>query len=123
MAKYGIVISSHVEEIAQGIAHLLEEVKGDVCVTYAGGNDEGGVGSSFDKVAQAIHDNTAPYLLCFYDLGSAKMTLEMALDLSGKEGTIYDTALLESAFSATVLANAQMDLTEIQAQLEPLKIK
>ena len=123
MNKFGVVISSHVADIAEGTAALLSEIKGDVPVTYAGGDDEQGIGSSFDLVSQAIADNPAEYLLCFYDLGSAKMTLEMALDMSERAGMIFDTALIESAFSATVLANAQMDLEEIKAQLEPLKIK
>lgn len=123
MNKFGIVITSHVEAIASGIAKLLEEIKGDVDVTYAGGTDENEVGSSFDKTMKALEDNQGEILLCFYDLGSAKMTLEMAQDMSEKETILFDTALVESAFSATVLANAGMDLEEIKAQLEPLKIK
>lgn len=123
MKKYGIVIVSHVEAIASGIVTLLEEVSTKVPITYAGGTDEGGIGSSFDKVMQAFEENEAEELLCFYDLGSAKMTLEMVMELSDKKAYLFDTALLESAFTAHTLLSAEMPLEEVQKQLEALKIK
>lgn len=123
MAKYGIVIVSHVEAIASGIATLLSEVSKDLPITYAGGTDDGDVGSSFDKVMRAFEENEAEELLCFYDLGSAKMTLEMVMELSDKKAYLFDTALIESAFTATALLSAQLPLEEVQKQLLDLKIK
>lgn len=123
MSKFGIVITSHVHKIAEGIAMLLSEVGGEVPVTFAGGTDEGDVGSSFDKTMKAFKDNEGETLLCFFDLGSAKMTLEMVMEMSEKKSILFETALVESAFSAAVLANAGMDLEEIEKQLLELKLE
>ena len=37
MSEYGVVIVSHVPEIAAGVARLIYEVAGDVSVSRAGG--------------------------------------------------------------------------------------
>ncbi len=93
--KIGIVIVSHVPEIAAGIPRLLEQVAADVALTFAGGTDAGEVGTSATKIVTAFEQNEAAELLAFYDLGSAKMNLELAIEMSDKKVHLYDTALLE----------------------------
>lgn len=123
MSRYGIVIVSHVEELAFGISRLLYEIAPKVSVTVAGGTDDKDVGTSFDKTLAAFECNEAEELLCFYDLGSAKMTLEMVAEMSAKKARIYDTALIESAFTAATLLGAEVSIEEIEKQLADLKIK
>ncbi|MCI1576867.1 MAG: PTS-dependent dihydroxyacetone kinase phosphotransferase subunit DhaM [Weizmannia coagulans] len=119
----GIVIVSHIPEIAAGLATLLKEAAKDVSITYAGGTDDGGVGTSFDKINAAIAENEADDLFAFYDLGSAKMNLEMAMEMSDKYIRLMDTAFVESAYTAAALIQADAELEEILKQLEPLKVK
>ncbi|AUI77318.1 MULTISPECIES: dihydroxyacetone kinase phosphoryl donor subunit DhaM [Lactiplantibacillus] len=119
----GIVVVSHVPEIAAGVQRLLAQVAKDVSITIAGGTDEDQVGTSMAKITEAFEANTADELLAFYDLGSAKMNLEMAIEMSTKPVHLYDTALVESAYTAASLLQADVPLADVEAQLAPLKIK
>lgn len=119
----GITIVSHVPEIAEGLPKLLKQVAGDVSITTAGGTNDGDIGTSMEKIMQAFDDNEADNILAFYDLGSAKMNLEMAMEMSDKKVHLYDTALIEGAYTATSLIQAGVGLDEIEAQLKPLTIK
>ena len=119
----GIVVVSHVPEIAAGIQRLLGQVAQDVSITIAGGTDDNQVGTSLTKITQAFDANHADELLAFYDLGRAKMNLEMAIEMSDKTVHLYDTALIESAYTAASLLQAAVPLADVEAQLAPLKIK
>ena len=79
---YGILVVSHVPEIAAGLPKLLKQAAADVPITFAGGTDDGDIGTSMEKISQAIAENSADEILAFYDLGSAKMNLDMAGELS-----------------------------------------
>jgi PTS hybrid protein len=121
--EYGIVIVSHIEELAEGVVRLLKEAARDVSITCAGGTDEGEVGTSFDKISTAISENSADEIFAFYDLGSAKMNLEMAMEMTEKQVHLMDTALVEGAYTAAALIQADAPLEAIMDQLKPLKIK
>lgn len=120
---YGILICSHVPEIAQGLPKLLKQVAKDISITYAGGTDENDIGTSMEKISEALTTNTADEILAFYDLGSARMNLDMAIEFSDKTIHVYDTALVESSYVAASLLQARVDLPTIEQQLKPLKIK
>ncbi|MBF7138961.1 PTS-dependent dihydroxyacetone kinase phosphotransferase subunit DhaM [Pediococcus pentosaceus] len=121
--EYGVVIVSHVSEIAQGLKRLIEQVAKDVPVTIAGGLENGDVGTDMQRIIQAFEDNSATKLLAFYDLGSAKMNLEMAIEMTDKEVKLYDTALVESAYTAAALLQVETKIEDVEAQLKDLKVK
>ncbi|MCT1175407.1 dihydroxyacetone kinase phosphoryl donor subunit DhaM [Pediococcus pentosaceus] len=121
--EYGVVIVSHVSEIAQGVKRLIEQVAKDVPVTIAGGLENGDVGTDMQRIIQAFEDNSATKLLAFYDLGSAKMNLEMAIEMTDKEVKLYDTALVESAYTAAALLQVETKIENVEAQLKDLKVK
>ncbi|WP_010631709.1 dihydroxyacetone kinase phosphoryl donor subunit DhaM [Sporolactobacillus vineae] len=121
--KYGVLLVSHVSKIVDGLSLLLNEVARDVSITTAGGTDDDGIGSSFDKIQAAVNANKAEEILAFYDLGSSKMNLEMVKEVSEKPITIFDTAFIESAYTASALLQAGVSIDEVKKQLEPLKIK
>ena len=50
MGSIGLVIVSHSKHIAQGLVELIGEVAKDVPITYVGGTEDGGIGTSFDQV-------------------------------------------------------------------------
>ena len=119
----GITLVSHVPEIAEGLPQLLNQVAKDVPITKAGGTNDNDIGTSMEKIMQAFADNQADEILAFYDLGSAKMNLEMAIEMSDKKVHLYDTAFLEGAYTAASLIQARVNLEDIEKQLKPLTIK
>lgn len=119
----GVVIVSHVKEIGEGLRRLIKEVAKDVPITVAAGLDQGEIGTSFDKIMEAFEQNSAQTLLAFYDLGSAKMNLELAIDMTEKDVRLFDTALVESAYTAAALLQVETPIAVIEEQLNPLKVK
>ncbi len=120
---YGIVIVSHIKELAEGLTRLLGEAAKEVSITYAGGTEEGEVGTSFDFISKAISENDANEIFAFYDLGSAKMNLEMAMEMTDKKIHLMDTSLVESAYTTAALLQVDAPFETIMEQLKPLKIK
>lgn len=119
----GIVLVSHVPDIPQGLKKLLDQVASDVTITTAGGTNDGEIGTSMEKIMKAFDENDADELLAFYDLGSAKMNLEMAIEMTDKKVHLYDVAFIEGAYTAASLIQADADLDDVERQLKPLKIK
>ncbi len=123
MMTLGITIVSHVPEIAVGIEKLIKQVAKDVPLTLAGGTNDNDIGTSMDKIIKAFNENQADEILAFYDLGSAKMNLDMAVEFSDKKVHLYNTALIEGAYTAASLLQANVPLIEIEKQLKPLVVK
>ncbi|MQS76324.1 dihydroxyacetone kinase phosphoryl donor subunit DhaM [Companilactobacillus halodurans] len=121
--KYGILIVSHSPKIAAGVKDLISQAAPDLSITTAGGTDEDKIGSSLEKIQQAVDDNTGDEILAFYDLGSSKMNLEMLLEMTDKKIHKYDVALVEGAYTAATLAEVETPLKDIESNLKPLKIK
>jgi phosphoenolpyruvate---glycerone phosphotransferase subunit DhaM len=119
----GILLISHSADIVNGLYHLLYEVAKDVPMTMAGGLDDGKIGTTFDEISNAIESNEADEIYAFYDLGSAKLNLEMAIEASTKKVTIYDVALIEGSYIAAALLQTGVDDETIKANLAPLTIK
>ncbi len=122
MSNLGIVIVSHSKNIAQGVIDLISEVAKDISITYVGGTKDGGIGTSFDQVQRAIEENDKDTLLAFFDLGSAKMNLEMVADFTDKEVIINSVPIVEGAYTAAALLQAGADLETIRKQLADLNI-
>ncbi|KAF1295576.1 PTS mannnose family transporter subunit IIA [Enterococcus sp. JM4C] len=118
-----ILLVSHVEEIAKGLQRLLAEVAKDVTVVVAAGLEDGDVGTSMERISAGIDGISEDNVLAFYDLGSAKMNLEMAMEMTDKEIHLYDTAFIESAYTAAALLQAGAERSMIDEQLAELKIK
>ena len=123
MADAGIVIASHSKNIAQGVVDLISEVAQDVEITYVGGTEDGGIGTSFERVQQAVEDNSKEEIFAFFDLGSAKMNLEMVADFSDKQIHINYVPVVEGAYTAAALLQAGADSESIQEQLKEMQIE
>lgn len=122
MADVGIVVISHSKNIAQGVIDLISEVAKDVSITYVGGTEDGGIGTSFDQVQAVVDQNDKDTLLGFFDLGSAKMNLELVADFSDKEIIINSVPIVEGSYAAAALLQAGSDLDSIKSQLAELSI-
>ena len=94
-----IIIISHSEDIANGTKALLNQMAQDVNVVAHGGVD-GGIGTSFDDI-QNIINNLDDDALCFYDLGSSEMNLDLAIEMY--EGSHHikkiDAPIVEGSFT------------------------
>lgn len=119
----GITLVSHVSDIAEGLPKLLKQVAKDVPITTAGGTNDGDIGTSMEKIMTAFSENDADEILAFYDLGSAKMNLEMAMEMSDKKVHLYNAAFIEGAYTAASLIQAGFSLDDIEKQLKPLIVK
>lgn len=119
----GITLVSHVSDIAEGLPKLLKQVAKDVPITTAGGTNDGDIGTSMEKIMTAFSENDADEILAFYDLGSAKMNLEMAMEMSDKKVHLYNDAFIEGAYTAASLIQAGVSLDDIEKQLKPLIVK
>lgn len=122
MSDIGIIVVSHSKNIAQGVIDLISEVAKDVSITYVGGTEDGEIGTSFDQVQQIVEQNDKKTLLAFFDLGSAKMNLELVADFSEKNIIINSVPVVEGAYTAAALLQAGADLDSIQSQLAELTI-
>ena len=114
MPELGIVIVSHSADIAKGLVSLIREVAPDIPLTATGG---------FDHVQVAVDSQPANRLLAFYDLGSARMNLEMVEEFSDKEILIQQVPLIEGAYAASALLQAGASEVEILSQINELTIQ
>lgn len=122
MSKVGIILISHSKNLAQGIVDLVREVAKDVPLTYVGGTADGGIGTSFDQVQEIVDANPCDTLLAFFDLGSARMNMEMVADFSEKDIRIQQVPVVEGTYTAAALLRAGADLDAVLAQLAELAI-
>ncbi|HHT7804392.1 TPA: dihydroxyacetone kinase phosphoryl donor subunit DhaM, partial [Streptococcus suis] len=114
---------SHSKNLAQGIIDLVSEVTQDVSLTYCGGLEDGSIGTSFEAVQAKLEENDADTILAFFDLGSARMNIEMVADFSEKEVLIQTVPVVEGCYTAAALLQAGADLETILHQLQELEIK
>lgn len=121
--QYGILLVSHVAEIAEGLARLLKQAAEDITVKAVGGSEDGGIGTSFDKVMAALNEMSEPNILGFYDLGSAKMNLELISEMTDKNLVICDAAFVEGAYLTAALLQADTSYEKICEQLQELYVK
>jgi phosphocarrier protein FPr len=117
----GLLIISHSASIARGVKELIEQMaKGSVPIAAAGGTLEGELGTSTDLISQALATLVgADEVLVLVDMGSAIMSAEIALELSGVSFRISAAPLVEGALVAAVEAtrpNATM--AEVAAAAE-----
>ncbi|GAA2753743.1 dihydroxyacetone kinase phosphoryl donor subunit DhaM [Amnibacterium kyonggiense] len=114
----GLVFVSHSARIADGVVELAEQMASSVPLVAAGGTDDGGIGTSYDKVLAAIGAaSRGQGVLIIGDLGSALMTAETAVDLleAPPDGgvRVLDVPIVEGGVAAAVAAEAGEDLDAV----------
>jgi PTS hybrid protein len=119
----GLVIVSHSAKIAEGVVELASQMAAGVPLLAAGGTDEGGIGTSFDKVSGAVTEaDSGDGVVVLCDLGSAILTAETALDFLDDDlrdrTRIADAPIVEGAVAAAVAAEIGGDLDTVLAAAE-----
>jgi phosphoenolpyruvate---glycerone phosphotransferase subunit DhaM len=119
--RVGIVLVSHSVRLAEGAADLAGQVSGGtVRVLAAGGTDDGGLGTSAEKIAEAVTGaETGAGVLVLPDLGSAVLTVRAMLEEQpGARVVLADAPFVEGAVAATVTAAAGADLKAVAQAAE-----
>ncbi|WP_163276425.1 dihydroxyacetone kinase phosphoryl donor subunit DhaM [Cellulomonas iranensis] len=120
-APVALVLVSHSRELAQGAAQVAGQMAPRVLVVPAGGTDDGGLGTSFDRVDAALREATADgrAAVVLTDLGSAVLTSESVLELADDDLAarvrIADAPFVEGAVAAAVTAHGRADLAAVLA--------
>ncbi len=109
----GIVIVSHSQKLAEGVVDLASLMAPETPMRAAGGMDDGGFGTSFEKINTAIDEiYSDDGVIILMDMGSAVMTTEMVLEMmEDRKVTMVDCPVVEGAIAAAVVAagNAPME--------------
>lgn len=120
MPSIGIVVVSHSVKIAEGVVELAHQMAPSTTIVAAGGTDDGGIGTSFDKISAALARagvGGGAVVLC--DLGSAILTSETAVDFlddAEKERVVIaDAPLVEGTVAAAVAAETGGNLDQVAA--------
>lgn len=119
----GLVLVSHSGKLVIGLSELLQEIAKDIHLTVVGGLEDGLIGTTFDRIFEAVESNEADEVIVLYDLGSAKMNVEMVQESTSKVMHIRSVALVEGAFVVATLLQANVSLDVIDKQLKELIIK
>jgi PTS hybrid protein len=114
-----LVIVSHSQKLAEGVAELAAQMaNGKTIIATAGGAADGSLGTSADKVLQALAQaESDDGILVLVDLGSAAMAVEMALETLEPERRarvqVSSAPLVEGAVIAAVEASIGRSLGEV----------
>jgi phosphoenolpyruvate---glycerone phosphotransferase subunit DhaM len=117
----GIVLVSHSESLVLGLRELLLQVGGaGIAVAAAGGTDDGRLGTSYGRIADAITSvDKGSGVVVLADLGSAVLTARTVL-ADGRHANVIlvDAPLVEGAVAAAVIAGTGADLATVRAAAE-----
>jgi len=122
-ARVGIVLVSHSAALAAGTAELADQVSGGaVAIVPAGGTNDGRLGTSIDKVRDALGmADSGAGVVILPDLGSSVLTVR-ALLADGEElpepVAIADAPFVEGAVAATIAAAVGGDVKAVTAAAE-----
>lgn len=117
---FSIIVVSHSEKLAAGVVEIAKMMAHDVTIVAAGGTDDGGLGTSYEKIAAAIEKAyTKDGCAIFMDMGSAVMTAEMVLEgMEDHRLKLIDAPLVEGVVLASVEATAGTALEELQEKMQ-----
>ncbi len=117
----GIVVVSHSKKLAEGVVELSKLIAGDCPMAAAGGLDDGGFGTSYEKIEAAINSvYSDDGVVVIMDLGSSCMTTEMVIEnMEGKRVEMVDCPMVEGAAAAAAESQGGSSLDEVkQAAME-----
>jgi dihydroxyacetone kinase phosphotransfer subunit len=125
-ANVGIVIVSHSPDVAKGAADMVRQMVGDgVPLAFCGGNVDGGLGTSVEKIMKAIGEAWSDKgVAILVDLGGAETNSEMAIEMlpEEKQGkvVICNAPIVEGAVMAATEAWGGASLEDVRRTAEEL---
>ncbi|TDQ59716.1 dihydroxyacetone kinase DhaM subunit [Mesocricetibacter intestinalis] len=120
-----IVLVSHSEKLALGLAELLAQMAQDCKIAVAAGIDDADnpIGTDAVKIMNAVEEVFSPEgVIIFVDLGSAVLSAETAIDLlqadMAPKVKISYAPLVEGALAAVISAAGGDDLQTVLAEAD-----
>lgn len=121
----GLVLVSHSDTLLQGLRAMTLQVAGpDVLIAIAGGTEDGRLGTSAPRIESALRLalGGADDVLVLLDLGSAVLSLDVALELldaaERARVRVADAPLVEGAIVAAVQASLGSSIDEVARAAE-----
>ncbi|TNC22129.1 dihydroxyacetone kinase phosphoryl donor subunit DhaM [Amycolatopsis alkalitolerans] len=114
----GLVLVSHSAKLAEGLAEVAAQMAPEVPIVPAGGLAEGGIGTDYDQVVAAIGQaDRGDGVVLLYDLGSAQMTAELAVESLPEAETVAvaDGPFVEGTVAAAVAAQGGASRADVVA--------
>lgn len=124
--KVGIVIVSHSPDVARGAADMVRQMVGDgVPLAHCGGNPDGGLGTSVEKILRAIDEAWSDRgVAILVDLGGAETNSEMAVEMlpeaKRSKVVVCNAPIVEGAVMAATEAWGGATLEEVKRTAEEL---
>ncbi len=117
---FSIVIVSHSQKLAEGIVEVAKMMAHNVAVIAAGGNENGELGTSYEKIAAAINEvYTDDGTAILMDMGSAVMTAEIVLEsMDERRLKLIDAPIVEGAILAAIEAAAETSLEDLPEKMQ-----
>jgi phosphoenolpyruvate---glycerone phosphotransferase subunit DhaM len=125
-ANVGIVIVSHSIDVAKGAADMVRNMVGNnVPLGFCGGNPDGGLGTSVEKILGAIEQAWSDKgVAILVDLGGAETNSEMAVEMLPAEKrskiVICNAPVVEGAVMAATESWGGSSLDEVRRTAEEL---
>lgn len=118
MAKpVAFVVVSHSDLVARGVVEIAAEMAPDVHFAAAGGDPQGGIGTSFDAIEEAVAASLevegVEAVLLTADLGSAVMTAESVAEFADGDVRLAGGALVEGTVAGAVRAQVGAPVAEV----------
>ncbi len=126
MSNVGIVIVSHSADVAKGAADMVREMVGnEVPLAWCGGDPDGGLGTSVEKITAAIDAAWSEAgVALLVDLGGAETNSEMAIEFLSEERkgkvVVCNAPIIEGAVMAATEASGGSSLDEVRSVAEEL---
>ncbi len=126
MSNVGIVIVSHSPDVAKGAADMVRQMVGHgIPLAWTGGNPDGGLGTSVEKILAAIeHAWSDAGVAILVDMGGAETNSEMAIEMLPAERAgkvvICNAPVVEGAVMAATEAWGGSDLATVKRTAEEL---
>lgn len=118
MARTSLVLVSHSDALARGLAELAGQMAPDVEIRAVGGLADGSLGTDFERIAAAVA-GAAGDVLVLADLGSAVLTTQAALEMIDDDAAarthLAPGPFVEGAVAAAVAAQGGADALAIVA--------
>jgi phosphoenolpyruvate---glycerone phosphotransferase subunit DhaM len=124
--KVGIVIVSHSPDVARGAADMVRQMVGnEVPLGFCGGNPDGGLGTSVEKIMKAIDEAWSERgVAILVDLGGAETNSEMAIEMLPPERqgkvVVCNAPIVEGAVMAATEAWGGASLEDVRRTAEEL---
>ncbi|SDC66982.1 PTS hybrid protein [Sanguibacter gelidistatuariae] len=122
-ARVALVLVSHSERLAQGTVELAQQMAPQVLLLAAGGMTDGGLGTSYDRVFDAVSQGLAAAdgVVVLADLGSAILTVESVLEVLSDDAervVLADAPFVEGSVAAAVTAHGGGTVAEVLESAE-----